>query len=573
MKESSTWRIRSIAGAIILFALILVTKLYFVQIVNGDEFRDKADHQYVRPSERVFSRGNIYFTKKDGTLSSAATVKSGFVLAVNPRQIGGLEKATEAYEKLLPILPELDRADFIARASKENDPYEEVARKIDQDTGKKIERLKIKGVQLYKDKWRFYPGGDLAAHTLGIVGFKGDEVAGRYGLERSFEETLRRGGDTVYVNFFAEVFSNISKTITKKSELEGDVVTTIEPNVQQFLERTVEGVTKKYSSEMTGAIIMNPKTGEIYAMSHDPNFDPNNFQNESDVSIFTNPMVESVREMGSIIKPLTVAAGLDSGAITAKSTYDDKGFLEVDGVRISNFDGIGRGTVDMQRVLSNSLNTGVAYIVQQMGRDTFSRYFQNFGLGEYSGVDLPNEARGLIDNLNSPRDIEHFTASYGQGIATTPLATVRALSALGNGGTLPRPHVVKEIKYKVGFSNQMDSSEGPRVIKKETSEEITRMLVNVVDEALLRGEVKNPRYSIAAKTGTAQIADPKGKGYYKDRYLHSFFGYFPAYNPKFIIFMYTVYPKDVSYASETLTLPFIDLSKFLINYYEIPPDR
>ena len=155
----------------------------------------------------------------------------------------------------------------------------------------------------------------------------------------------------------------------------------------------------------------------------------------------------------------------------------------------------------------------------------------------------------------------------------SPIATVRALSVLANGGTLVGPYLVDRIDYKNGGSKKTYPDEGVRVIKKETSEEITRMLVKVVDDALLEGTVALPHYSVAAKTGTAQIADPNGGGYYKDRYLHSFFGYFPAYDPQFIIFLYNVHPKEVRYASQTLTHPFMDLTKFLINYYEIPPDR
>jgi cell division protein FtsI/penicillin-binding protein 2 len=132
---------------------------------------------------------------------------------------------------------------------------------------------------------------------------------------------------------------------------------------------------------------------------------------------------------------------------------------------------------------------------------------------------------------------------------------------------------VERINYTTGITRTLSYPEGPRIFKPETSEEITRMLVRVVDEALLGGTVKNPRYSVAAKTGTAQMAKEDGRGYYTDRYLHSFFGYFPAYKPRFIIFLFTVYPKEAGYASHTLTSPFIDLTKFLISYYNIPPDR
>jgi len=293
----------------------------------------------------------------------------------------------------------------------------------------------------------------------------------------------------------------------------------------------------------------------------------------SQVSSFGNPLVENVYEMGSIIKPLTIAAGIDAGVINSKTTYDDKGFLILNGSRISNYDGKGRGVVDMQEVLSKSLNTGVAFVVSKLGNKQFGDYFKSLEMGEETGIDLPNETRGLISNLDSTRELEYVTASYGQGIALTPIGTVRALSTLANAGVLPHPHLVTEVSYDIGTSRTISSLPGDQVFKKETTEEVTRMLVKVVDTALLNGKIKNPHYAVAAKTGTAQIAKPKEGGYYTDRFLHSFFGYFPAYDPQFIIFLYTVYPKNVSYASETLTESFSEITQFLINYYQIPPDR
>ena len=282
--------------------------------------------------------------------------------------------------------------------------------------------------------------------------------------------------------------------------------------------------------------------------------------------------MENVYELGSIIKPLTVAAGLDAGVITPQSTYYDAGSITLSDYTIRNFDGRGRGTVSMQEVLSQSLNTGVAHIASLLGKERFRKYFYGLKLGSETGIDLPSEGHGLVKNLESTRELEYATASFGQGIALTPIGAVRALSTLANGGTLVTPHLVKRIEYENGTALDVTYPEGERVFSEQTSEDITSMLVKVVDTALKHGKAKNEYYTVAAKTGTAQIADPTG-GYYDDRYLHSFFGYFPAYDPQFLIFLYTVEPKGVQYASETLTDPFMELVQFLINYYAIPPDR
>lgn len=562
-------RIRIISGIIFLFALLLLGRLYMIQIVSGDELSLEADRQYVQTSTLLFDRGSIYFTSKDGQKVPAATLKTGFVLTINPSLITDPEST---YEKLSDVMS-IDRENFLRRAARTNDPYEEIAHRLDDDIAKAIEELDLRGVHLYKERWRYYPGNHIAAHTLGFVAYDEDVLVGQYGLERAYEEVLRRGENNVYVNFFAEMFSNIRETLTYSRDKEADIITTIEPNVEAYLENVISDLQSSYEAGTTGGIIINPKTGEVLAMAAAPTFDPNTFSEVENGSVFRNPLVESVYEMGSIIKPLTVAAGLDARAITPQTTYDDQGFLELNGYKISNFDGRGRGVVDMQEVLSQSLNTGAAFIASTMGRESFSKYFLNFGLGEPSGIDLPNDAAGLVKNLNSPREIEHATASYGQGIAMSPIVTVKALSAIANGGKLVTPHVVKTIDYSMGLSENISTTVERQVLRPETSEEVSRMLVRVVDEALLEGSVKLPNYSVAAKTGTAQIANPNGGGYYEDRYLHSFFGYFPAYDPEFLVFLYTVNPKGVRYASQTLTHPFIDITKFLINYYEVPPDR
>ncbi|TSC62493.1 MAG: cell division protein FtsI (penicillin-binding protein 3) [Parcubacteria group bacterium Gr01-1014_48] len=570
MNRRAIFRIRILFAGIFLFALLIVSKLYLVQIVNGDILSERAERQYMNPSYVTYNRGAVFFEDKDGKPVSAATLKTGFIVYLNPVHI---EDAPAVYEQLAQHI-EIDKEAFLTKAGKKDDPYEEIAVHVDSETANKIEALKIPGIHLQKQKWRFYPGGSMMSHALGFVGWEGDDLSGRYGIERYYDDVLNRSDEGVYVNFFAEIFSNLSKVLAKnKKRSEGDIVLSIEPSVQSFLEKQLEEVTMEWHARAAGGIIINPQNGEMYAIAAYPAYDLNAFGEEKNSSIFANPLVENVFEMGSIIKPLTMAAGLDVGAVTAETTYYDAGFVEMNSARIENFDGKGRGKVDMQKVLNDSLNTGAVFIEQKIGNAKFSQYFRDYGLGEETGIDVPNETMGLLDNLDSPRDIEHATAAFGQGIAMTPIGTVRALSALANGGKRITPHLAKRIEYKLGYSKSIAFPPDKQVLEPETSEEITRMLVRVVDEALLEGKVKMDQYSIAAKTGTAQIAKEGGGGYYDDRYLHSFFGYFPAYKPKFLVFLYVIEPKGVRYASATLTHPFIDIAKFLLNYYQVPPDR
>jgi stage V sporulation protein D (sporulation-specific penicillin-binding protein) len=424
------------------------------------------------------------------------------------------------------------------------------------------------------DHQRYYPGGSLAAQTVGFVAFNNDnEQKGRYGLERYYDTTLARSGENLYKNFFVELFGGIEQALSGKPS-QGDIITTIEPTVQAELERTLSDYEDKWHAKLAGGIIMDPSNGEIVAMAVAPTFDLNSFNTQKGTSIFGNPMVESVFEMGSIIKPLTVAAGLDSGAITEQTTYNDTGCINVEDKKICNFDFKARGTIPIQEILSQSLNLGASFVATKMGPSTTQDYFlQKYKLGSETGIDLPGEVGGLMKNLQSGRPVELDTASFGQGIAMTPIETVRALASLGNGGFLVTPHIAKAVKEDSGVVRTLGWGEPEPILKPETSTAISRMLTKVVDTSLANGEIKIPNYSVAAKTGTAQIANPGGGGYYTDRFLHSFFGYFPSFSPRYVIFLFANEPQGAPYASQTWAHPFNDLVKFLINYYEIPPDR
>jgi len=567
-------RLRVFSLLLLLFGLLLVSKLYFLQIISGEQFRARAEHQYVA-GINFFDRGNIYFSTRDGTPVPAATIKTGFVLSINPNLIK-VNNLEEVYTNLSVLVP-LEKEIFFIKAGKVNDPYEELVKRLEEPVAKKILELKIPGVSVTRERWRFYPGTQMAAHSIGLVGYLGDELAGRYGLERSYEKVLKREGDSTFVNFFAEIFSNLKKVVSDKESLEGDIVTAIEPSVQAFLEQELKQVNDRYSSQFTGGIVIDPQTGELVAMALNPTFDPNFPQEAASSEIFRNRLVEDRYEMGSIIKALTYAIGLENKAITPQTTYNDPGCMTLNTKTFCNYDALSHGSnLTMQTALGNSLNTGAAFVALKVGAKDFNQALLNFGLEEKTGIDMPSEGVSLVSNLHTGRSLEAAQASFGQGVALTPVATVRALATLANGGTLITPHLVREVRYKIGSSKEVkyrEEEERKRVISREGTAEISRMLTEVVDRYLRFGQESLPNYSIAAKTGTAQIANPNGGGYYPDRFLHSFFGYFPSYEAKFLVFLFTYEPKGVQFASETLTDSFFNITKFLINYYEIPPDR
>ncbi len=498
-------RVRVVTALCVLVTIVIIGRLYLLQIIHGDEYARRADAQSVELKNPLLNRGAIYFSAKDGALLTAATLSD-----------------------------------------------------LSTTTGHQ----------------RYYPGGSLAAQTLGFVAYNNDhEQKGRYGLERYYEQTLARTSTESYSNFFVELFGGLASGLVGEGG-QGDLITTIEPAVQAELERTLATYGTQWNPAFSGGIIMDPMNGEIVAMALSPSFDLNTFNQPHDVRIFGNPLVEGAFEMGSIIKPLTMAAGLDSGSVTEATTYNDTGCIELEQKKICNFDGKARNTVPMQEVLSQSLNLGSAFVASKIGPDIMRNYFlTRYKLGEETGIDLPSEAHGLTGNFKSPRQVEYATMAFGQGISLTPVETVRALASLGNGGLLVTPHLVRAIKYQNGVIATKTWAEGEQILKPETSTAISRMLTKVVDEALAGGSLKMEHYSVAAKTGTAQVADPVNGGYYTDRFLHSFFGYFPSFAPKFVVFLIANEPTGATFASQTWAPPFGSLVKFLINYYNIPPDR
>lgn len=567
--ESYRSRLFIVSAFFVLLGLVLAAKLFFTQIITGQDYRRLADDQHSQTPRSSFNRGSIFFAGRDGALVSGATLESGFTLVINPTLI---DQPAKIFQSLKSILPTLAESDFMTRVSRRSDPYEEIASRLSEAEATAVRRLGLGGVQIIEERYRAYPGGELAAPVLGFMGYQGDDYAGRYGLEKQYDEFLRRDNKLTFANFLSELFANPIKTSRTEAArgVQGDIIVNLEPNVQRFLENQLETVMERWQTKAAGGIILDPASGAIFALAARPAFDPG--QKQSDLSVLANPLISNVYEMGSIMKPLTLAAGLDAGVVDEATIYNDEGRVLIDGKIISNYDGRARGEVPLQEILNQSLNTGAVFVLRRLGGAAFYDYLTKFGLGEKTGIDLPSETSGLVGNLKSGREIEFATAAFGQGIALTPLNITMALSTLANGGRLLKPQIVKNKRYQNGFNKAPAPETVRQTIKPETARRLTAMLVKTVDEALIGGRARLPHYRVAAKTGTAQIPE-KGGGYKTDKFLHSFFGYFPATAPRFSIFLYAVEPLGASYASETLTEPFSQLTKFLLNYYQVPPDR
>lgn len=544
-------------------------RLFFLQVVSGAYYKTQAQRQQNFSQVLTPRRGNIYLRERSGDLIPLASTKEGYLLFINPKK---LKNPDDVYSKLSKIIP-LDKTDFFSHALKKNDPYEVIAHKLERQDADKIQSLKIENVGVAPEEWRVYPSKTTASHVVGFLGYKDDELEGRYGLERYFEDDLKgKSGWASGSRSAGGIILELGRRFFSPPEEGNDIILTIEPNVQAFFEKKLKEIQNQWKPVSGGGLIMDPKTGKIIAMAAFPNFDPNNYGESPSLDVFINPLLENVFEFGSVFKPLTLSAGLDKKIITPETTYFDPGKLVINGYTIQNFDGKSRGTVNMQKVLDESLNTGAAWVAGKLGKEDMKKYFTAYGLGELTGITLPGEVKGNLANLNTKGDVQFATASFGQGVSATPLEFARAAASLANGGKIMKPYLVERIQRTGRSDIVFGPKEVRQVISKETSDTISRMLAKVADDALLNGKVKFEHWTAAAKTGTAQIPLENGKGYSED-YLHSFLGWAPAFDAKFLLFMYIERPKGVRYASQSLGSYYAEIMQFLLTYYDVPPDR
>lgn len=560
---------------IICLASLFIYRLYELQIVNGAQYRERIDAQYSREERgKSIRRGDIFFNTKDEVQILAATLRPLYTVALEPNRIINPE---ELYSELNEILP-TDKDEYDSKVAKKDDPYEEIALRVPKETVEELKAIEHDGLAFVLQNERYYPSGDLASPVLGFMSFTDDDFSGSYGLEKYYDSILKRDRSIRTVNIFAALFSpetvtDNSTDIRKNIAKEGSLVLTIEPTVQAFLETKLDEIVERWSSKYAAGVIMDPRTGKVIAMGTSDNFDLN-----TDTRHYRNYLIEDRLELGSILKPLTIAIGLETNAITTDFSYNDTGTMTLNRFPISNFDGRGRGPyTDLQTILTNSLNTGVATIALEVGSEQFVDYIYKLGFAEETGIDLPNEVYGLVSNLDSKRDVEIATASFGQGIAVTPLEALRALSSVANGGYMITPYLVDSIEYGDLIPSKNISQARPeQVFSEETAKQVRSYMVNIVDNSATFSPYANPNYGVGIKTGTAQIVKPTG-GYYDDRFLHSFVGFFPSEpteeQQQYIILLYTIEPQGVRFSSTTLKDPFFSIVDFMINYFDIKPDR
>jgi cell division protein FtsI (penicillin-binding protein 3)/stage V sporulation protein D (sporulation-specific penicillin-binding protein) len=531
--------------------LALISNIYNLQIAKGSYYSARAATQNQLSGLLSALRGNIYFTDKNGNLFPAAINKKYYVIYAVPKEIsaGGETAINQAAEKISAIL-NLDKTKLAESFSNQTSLYYAILKKADQNQANVVKEQRITGIYIGSEDLRYYPFNNVASQLLGFVSQNSESniISGKYGAESYFN------------NILAGKDGELKGDKIIDSQDGADISLTIDPIVQERAESILDGLISQFKAEGGSIIVQDPKTGRIIAMGSYPNFDPNNFS-ASPIQNFINPVVQSIYEPGSVFKVLTMAAGLDAGKFTPDTTYVDKGFIILDGHKISNWDSDKKGAhglTTMTGVIENSLNTGAAFAEQLIGKDLFYNYLIKFGFNDLTGIKLPGEVPSNISKLKtSSKAIDFATASFGQGIAVTPIAMINAFSAIANGGQLMRPIILASDKPQVIR----------QVISKDAAEKVVKMMVSAVDVNVL---ARVPGYYVAGKTGTAQI--PTKGGYLYNQFIDTYIGFAPAYNPKFVILIKLDKAAGGLLAGATVVPAFKDLADFLLNYYDVPPD-
>ncbi|MBK8902951.1 MAG: penicillin-binding protein 2 [Anaerolineaceae bacterium] len=549
MNSSQKRRMWIVVVALIFAALIIVGRLVAFQIVQGPEWAERAGDEVLvvaRPE-----RGSIY--DRNGAVLAANT--ADYQIGVSPRLV------TEAEEMATALAPILEQSRYEILGTLQSDQsFALLSGRVSAEVADLIRALPYEGLQIDPLPRRFYPQNDMLCHTLGYVDFDGN---GGSGVEGYYQREL--AGEA------ASAVVNISPLTSQQSVIahEGaDLILTIDRSLQYVVEAHLRNALQEYRAISGSIIVMNPKTGAILAMASTPCYSPAEFY-ETDPSLLLNPAVSQQHEPGSVMKLITMAAALDSGVVTPQSTYYDAGVLEVGGHRTYNWDRSAPGTTDMTTLLSRSLNVGAATLATMMGPDVYYDYLQRFGFGRPTGVDLMSEAAGQMPLPGDEFWTESFLATnaYGQGIAVTPLQMITAASALANGGVMMQPYIVQEIRGENGtFVHEPTILSRP--ISPEIADQVTAMATTAVVREVFEAQIEG--YTIAGKTGTAQIAE--NGIYLPDDVIGSFIGWLPAENPEMIVYVKLDRPKTAPWGSQTAAPAFADLADELVVMLNVPPD-
>ncbi|WP_338555671.1 penicillin-binding transpeptidase domain-containing protein [Paenibacillus sp. KS-LC4] len=572
-------------GVITLLFLILIGRIFYVQVVDRDTWYTMAKERWADSETLVANRGTI--TDRNGNVLAMDAL--AYNVAVNPKQIDSLGIADKVVEGLNAILnkpqdglrkivtAKNDKGEFYAQRELRDGGWnidKSVADKIKElrDELKKENKVNDVGIYLYDDQKRYYPRNTMASQLLGYVDKDGKALAG---IESFFNDKLKGTNGEIKYEKDGKRVQLAEGDVVYEPVVDGqDITLTLDNEIQHYVEEAIKQVADKYQPKSITAIAADPNTMEILAMANYPTFNPNTYWDTNFENAY-NHAIKSLYEPGSTFKIVTLAAAVEEGLFNPNAEFQS-GSINVPGNPVRDSNRVGWGKISYLDGLKHSSNVAFVKLGWQMlGGEKLVDYINRFGFGQPTGIQLGNESKGVINiNLSIPSDIAR--ASFGQGpVSVTPIQQIAAVAAVANGGNLMQPQIIKQIyNPNTNTTQKFEPKVVRRVISEETSNKVGEYLEQVVSDQS-NGTGKNAYiegYRVAGKTGTAQkIINGK---YSKNKYVVSFIGYAPVENPKVVVYIVVDEPNDPLAGGGTVAAPaFKEIVYKTLRHMGVMPDN
>ena len=572
--------------AVCIAAAAVGARLVWWQVLEREWLATEAMIQLSQEQVLPAERGEI--TDRNGELLATSVALQSVYVTPPSVEDPGLAAA------LLASALDMPAADVRARLESERS-WVWLKRRVPADVAEQVRRLDVRGVGMLPETKRVYPLEGVADGTTiaaQVIGFVDTEGKGSFGVEQA--ENAMLAGTPGKVTAQEDVVGRrIADSVTLLQEpIDGrDLRLTIDAGVQNLLEQEIYATYVKNRAAGATGIIMDAETGAILGMASFPAYDPNAFA-ETDAELFSNPAVSRQYEPGSVMKAFTIAAALDAGAITVRDTVVDDNNLVIGRTRIQNADRYdrpnGHGPITAKEVLALSNNVGAAKIGLELGRTELFEAFRRFGFGAPTGIDLAGEATGVVWNPDGPNASGDLTAAqnaFGQGLSLTPIQLVAGYASFANGGSLVTPHVVAGWTDPDGSFRESTRPPAERIMRAETAATMIELLTNAIDDGIAKG-ASISGYTVAGKTGTAQIAAPveveteDGETVERWQYIDgwvdsSFVGLLPAGDTKLVTLVLIHRPAGAGgpQMPDRPETVYSRLMPQVLDYLAIPPDR
>ena len=587
----ANWRYHALVIAIGLCCLVLVGKLFHIQIIQHAHYTALAEQQY--GEERIIP--SIRGTIKSSDGFDLATTQPAYLISANPQLLKDPVKAARDIVEALHSqddkksrvtkssnfddlddapaptkTKEQEIADLTKALSDKNRAWVLIGRKIEKEIADEIKKLELPGMDYKQDPKRFYPEGTLASHVLGFVGkdTEGNDH-GYYGIEGYFNRDLTgKDGRIVMERDATGNPIPIGNYVTQPVVNGSTITLTINRSLQYLLEEKLKQGVEDNHAEAGSVIVMEPDTGRILVMANYPTYDPGNWMEKEvqEKQLFKNRAISDTYEPGSVMKAFTAATGIDLGLFGPKSTYVSEPYKVYDHT-ITTADRRYYGVSTLTDMLIRSDNTGAAQFAMEIGQDKFLEAIHEIGLDRPTGITLEGEGQSIIPYANNWLPITLATAAFGQGISVTPIQLLESMATIANGGVQMKPTILSSVEQN-GRTTEVKPEKVGRIFSQETSDQVVDMLYEVVKKGEFR-RLATQGYGIAGKTSTSQI--PIAGGYDPDDTITTFVGFAPAHNPEFIMLAKLDRPA-ITNSAETVVPMWMDMAKDLFNFYGIGPE-